>query len=94
MRKWIWTEYQIAKRVGKWVPKYFLQTMESLMLKDEDTILTSSIVNPFEMIKEKFLLTSALLPPTPLVRSIIVVVTFPSFITLVDILLFFESTIL
>ena len=30
-------------------------------------------------------LTSALLSPTPLVRSMIVVVTFPSFITLVDI---------
>ena len=30
--------------------------------------------------------TSALLPPTPLVRSMMVVVTFPSLITLVDIL--------
>ena len=40
-----------------------------------------------------FSFTSALLPPTPLVRSMIVVVTFPSLITFVDIFTIWLSTL-
>ena len=59
-----------------------LKTMnhESFMMKILFFISKVPLKIPWKKLNKFFILTSALLPPTPLVRSIMVVVTFPSFI--------------